>query len=390
MRLHLRRSAKRPASTDTADAADEAAKPTKRRRLRRPWRWPWSTFIAVVLVLLGVTSMLYPTAASWVDQYNQSHLIAGYEHEVDTADPSAAEQLAMAHRYNESLTFGAELKANERLPYGYGTSSDAQLTYDNLLKTTPSGMMARLIIPSIDVDLPVYHGTSDATLLKGLGHLEGTSLPVGGKSTHAVITGHRGLAEATMFTNLNKVKVGDTIRIEIFGEALTYQVRSSVVVEPDEREKLKIVPGKDLLTLVTCTPLGINTHRILVTAERIPNPEPDPGVGRASEVPRFPWWIVVYAGALILGVVVVWRSGYTAAKTHQRKLEAAKTSAEKDDEPEKAADTVAAADTDGVDAMTTAPEPATDEQGHDGGGALAQPWEFDPWDGAPDTDSRRE
>ena len=264
--------------------------------------------------------MLYPTAASWVDQYNQSQIISGYSSEVERAVPAAQIQLEMAQRYNEALKFGAELQAGERLPTGSGKNQDAQMKYNEILKSTPSGMMARLSIPKIDLDLPVYHGTSDAVLLQGLGHLEGTSLPVGGDSTHAVITGHRGLAQATMFTYLDRVAVGDTFRIEIFGEVLTYEVRNTQVIEPDESEKLRIVPGKDLITLVTCTPLGINTHRILVTGERVPTPETTAKVGEQPQVPHFPWWLVAYLVVIAVSVLFVWRAGYpTSAKTKKKK-----------------------------------------------------------------------
>ncbi|MFP7706558.1 class C sortase [Trueperella sp. LYQ141] len=310
-RTDLRIRAENVESVETAKRHDKRGLLRRNQQVRRQWHWPWSTFIAVLLVVLGVGSMVYPSAASWVDQYNQSHIISGYENEVQAAKPAASEQLALARRYNTSLTFGAELEAHHRLPSGTGTSNDNQLNYNDLLVTSPSGMMARLQIPSIDLDLPVYHGTSDDTLLKGLGHLEGTSLPVGGADTHAVITGHRGLASATMFTNLDKVEVGDDIRIEIFGEILTYQVRTIEVVEPEEQEKLRIVPGKDLLTLVTCTPLGINTHRILVTAERIPTPEADAVTGEKPQVPRFPWWIVIYVVTLVAGGIIIWRAGYS-------------------------------------------------------------------------------
>lgn len=283
------------------------------------WRWPWAAFFAALLVVLGVGSMLYPTAAGWVDQYNQSQIISGYTTEVGTAVPEAKVQLEMAKRYNEALNFGAEIQAGERLPTGFGDNSDAELKYNEILKTTPSGMMARLAIPKIDLDLPIYHGTSDATLMEGLGHLEGTSLPVGGESTHAVITGHRGLAQATMFTYLDKVKVGDTFRIEIFGEVLTYEVRSTQVVDPDESEKLRIVPGRDLVTLVTCTPLGINSHRILVAAERIPTPETAPTVGEKPQVPHFPWWLLIYAAVIVAAGIFVWRAGYYQAPAGVKK-----------------------------------------------------------------------
>ena len=143
-----------------------------------------------------------------------------------------------------------------------------------------------------------------------MGHLEGTSLPVGGVGTRAVITGHRGLANATMFTNLDKVGEGDTFTIEVFGEVLTYRVAQTKVVEPEQTEELRADPDRDLVTLVTCTPLGINTHRILVTGERIPTPDQDTAPGERPDVPRFPWWAVALGIGVVLDAIYVWRAGY--------------------------------------------------------------------------------
>ena len=228
-------------------------------------------YLTGFLVLLGVGLLIYPQAAAWFAQLNQTELTVEYNKAIENAVPNAREQLAAARAYNDALTTGTLIPANERLPRLAGESSDTvevngrTWTYEELLSTKGSPIMARLRIPKIDVDLPVYHGTSDETLLKGAGHLEGTALPVGGASTRSVITAHRGLAEATMFTNLDKVEPGDRFTVEVFGEVLTYEVRDVVVVEPEETEHLSVEAGRDLVTLVTCTPLGINSHRILVT-----------------------------------------------------------------------------------------------------------------------------
>lgn len=181
--------------------------------------------------------------------------------------------------------------------------------------------MARIKIPAINVDLPVYHGTSDQVLLEGVGHLEGTALPVGGPSTHAVLTGHRGLAEAELFTNLDRVEVGDTFTVEVFGEVLTYQVRQTQVVEPTDTETLYPVLGEDLITLVTCTPLGINTQRILVTGERItPTPIEDvKAMGTRPEVPGPPWWAAVIAVAFVSVCYYVYVSGRPQRRSHPRR-----------------------------------------------------------------------
>jgi len=281
--------------------------------VRRRWRPHWLAIIAACLAWLGMLLFLYPTVAGWVSQYNQSLLIEGYSVAVaDGLDPTASEQLALARRYNEALTSGALLQAGERLPTGAGSSSDDSFDYRAILRGGRTDVMARLRIAAIGVDLPVYHGTSDDTLERGAGHLEGTSLPVGGAGTHAVLTAHRGLANATMFTHLDRVRVGDEFVVEVLGEALTYRVREVVVVDPDETEALRHVPGEDLVTLVTCTPLGINTQRILVTGERIlPTPVRDlEAAGEVPDIPGFPWWAVFLAAGTAAAGVYIWRSGY--------------------------------------------------------------------------------
>lgn len=164
----------------------------------------------------------------------------------------------------------------------------------------------------IDVDLPIYHGTSDVTLLRGIGHLEGTALPVGGNGTHAVLTGHRGLAESELFTHLDRLAVGDTFTIEVFGQVLTYRVGETKVVDPSDTETLYPVRGKDLVTLVTCTPLGINSQRILVTGERVtPTPARDLAhAGARPDIPGFPWWVVVIGAAVAVLTLYVWWMGH--------------------------------------------------------------------------------
>lgn len=169
--------------------------------------------------------------------------------------------------------------------------------------------MGRVRIPSIELDLPIYHGTDDQTLLEGIGHLEGTSLPVGGSDTRTVLTGHRGLAQARMFTDLDAVEIGEVFTLEVFGEVLAYRVSEKKVVEPEATESLQAVPGKDLATLLTCTPIGINTHRILLTGERIALPAVEGSAApfSAPTVPGFPWWALGLAATIIaVGLYIRW------------------------------------------------------------------------------------
>jgi len=306
----------------TARTPRTRASSIQKHRRPRAWRLSVSALVTSIMAVTGMGLLAYPTAASWVSQYNQSKVTADYSAQVDEARPDAKTQIAQAHAYNDALSAGAVLEANNHVPTGAGSSSDNSLSYASILKANDEGLMARLKIPSISLDLPVYHGTADDTLLKGLGHLEGTSLPVGGEGTRSVITGHRGLAEATMFTHLDKVKDGDSLIIEVFGEVLTYRVTSTKVVEPEETEALRTEAGKDLLTLVTCTPLGINTHRILLTGERIyPTPAKDvAAAGKRPEVPAFPWWAVALVAGLVVVGLYLWRSGYAAARAKERAL----------------------------------------------------------------------
>ncbi|WP_431710941.1 class C sortase [Glutamicibacter uratoxydans] len=283
---------------------------------KRSWRPSKLTILSVILAVVGMSVLLYPSAASWMSSYNQSKLIENFTHSIDEASPGPVQQIATAHAYNDALSSGVRLDANTNVPTGEGTSADKSLVYEDMLATAQSDIMARVRIPTIDVDLPIYHGTSDETLLKGAGHLEGSHLPVGGTDTHSVITAHRGLAQSTMFSNLDRVEVGDTFTIEVFGEVLSYQVRETKVVEPEDTDTLRTVYGKDMVTLVTCTPLGVNSHRILVTGERItPTPAEDLEVaGQAPNIPGFPWWAASYGAGLLLSGIYLWRAGYTDAK----------------------------------------------------------------------------
>jgi len=261
-------------------------------------------------------------AAAWLSSYNQSQVIRNAEENIDSLTPGKEDQLAAAHAYNDALTAGVSLEAGGNIPVGTGNLSNVDLRYDEILNANGQGLMGRIKIPGINVDLPIYHGTSDATLLKGAGHLEGSHLPVGGESTRSVVTAHRGLANATMFTNLDKVRSGDTFTVEVLGEVLTYRVFDIQVIDPDETSSLRVMPGRDLVTLITCTPLGINSQRIVVTGERItPTPPQDlANAGAAPTIPGFPWWAVIgSAGALLIGVYAR-RQGFVDARVRKHQV----------------------------------------------------------------------
>ncbi|MDQ7878371.1 class C sortase [Microbacterium sp. QXD-8] len=285
-----------------------------RRRARR--RFPWSAAALALGFLLGIAVLLYPATAAWFTQFQQSQRIDALSETVrDLTVESRHAAIKDAAAYNDALVDGTSVvAAGENKPVA---DPSADTGYEQLLHADDTGLMARIKIPSIDVDLPIYHGTTDETLAKGVGHLEGTALPIGGPSTHSVLTGHRGLADAELFTNLDKVAVGDTFTIEVFGEVLTYQVTDTKVVEPEQTETLYPQRGADLVTLVTCTPLGINTHRILVTGERVlPTPVRDmDAAGQRPDIPAFPWWALGLGGSmLVAGAYVVFSARRRAAR----------------------------------------------------------------------------
>lgn len=302
----------------------QEAPTSPRPKARAKWRLRWGALGLAILILTGMGVTLYPHVASWISQYYQSQLIEQVTDPKNqqAKDPSVEDQLRDAHEYNSLLVGGAFLAADANKP-----EADAyqvgEFQYNEMLKASDSGIMGRLRIPSIKVDLPVYHGTSDETLLKGVGHLEGTSLPVGGLNQHSVLTAHRGLPQATLFNDLGDVKLGDTFTVEVLGEVLTYRVMDSRVVDPTDTDSLRVVAGNDLMTLVTCTPLGINTHRILVTGERItPTPIKDvQSAGATPNIPGFPWWTLWIGGTVIVLTGYVWKAGSPRPQQTKERLD---------------------------------------------------------------------
>ena len=223
-----------------------------------------STIILILVFFVGLSVMLYPTISDYVNQRNQSRAVASYAQDVDKmtdADYSAY--------FDAADAFNAQVAANENALY----RPDQLSGYNETLDITGTGIMGYITISKIGVELPIYHGTSDGVLQIAAGHLEGTSLPVGGESTHAVISAHRGLPSAKLFTNLDQLEVGDTFTITVLDRELTYEVDKISIVLPTEVDELKVVDGKDYVTLMTCTPYGINTHRLLVRDRRVETPD---------------------------------------------------------------------------------------------------------------------
>ena len=222
--------------------------------------------LAAVLFLLALGLTLYPVVSNWYSQRHQSQIQTAYREVLEQTDTAELERIReQAAAYNAAITPGAAEEA-----YTQESIVAASENYVNQLNLGGTGIMGYVVIPKIDVDLPIYHGTRSDSLDKGTGHLLGSSLPVGGESTHTIITGHSGMASQKMFTDLEQLQEGDVFYLRVLDETLAYEVKAVHTVLPHDTSFLGIVPGEDLCTLVTCTPTGINTHRLLVQGSRIP------------------------------------------------------------------------------------------------------------------------
>lgn len=227
----------------------------------------FTTILLVLILLTGVSLLLYPTVSDYWNSFHQSQAIASYVEAVAEIDNTDYEKM-----WQEAVAYNEKLKENS----GRWTPTDEELEeYERLLNVSDTGIMGYIEIPKIKVSLPIYHGTDEAILQIAIGHIPGSSLPVGGKGTHCVVSGHRGLPSAKLFTDLDQLEEGDLFMMRILDETLTYEVDQVRIVEPEELSDLEIDEDKDLCTLVTCTPYGINSHRLLVRGHRVENLKED-------------------------------------------------------------------------------------------------------------------
>ncbi len=258
-----------------------------------------STIALVAIFFVGLSVLLYPTISDFWNEKRQSQAIVNYDDLiVDLTPEDYSDYFSKADSYNEKIR-------NMSFPFlGHKNIADE---YYSTLDVNGDGMMGYITIEKIKVQLPIYHGTSDKVLNSAVGHVEGSSLPVGGVSTHAVLSAHRGLPSAKLFTNLDKLEVGDVFTVRILDRTVTYQVDQVLIVLPEETDNLNIVSGEDYCTLVTCTPYGINTHRMLVRGTRIENIEPDRVVNVITEAYQIDPLIVTPAvAAPILGLLLIY------------------------------------------------------------------------------------
>lgn len=257
-----------------------------------------STIIIALVFLAGLGFLLYPTVSNLWNRAHQSRAIATYTKQVEKLDDSQnKEMLKAARKYNKSL-----LKKSDH----WKLSKKDKKKYESLLDVSGTGIMGYIEIPKIDCSLPIYHGTDEGALQIAIGHLEGSSLPVGGKSTHCVLSGHRGLPSARLFTDLDQMEEGDVFVLNVLGRKLAYEVDQIKVVLPDEMSDLEIVQGKDLCTLVTCTPYGINTHRLLVRGHRTKYIEETVvRVQKEAEKKETGIWLLAGGGAVFLIIIII-------------------------------------------------------------------------------------
>ena len=257
-----------------------------------------STIIIALIFLAGLGFLLYPTVSNLWNRAHQSRAIATYTKQVEKLDDSQnKEMLKAARKYNKSL-----LKKSDH----WKLSKKDKKKYESLLDVSGTGIMGYIEVPKIDCSLPIYHGTDEGALQIAIGHLEGSSLPVGGKSTHCVLSGHRGLPSARLFTDLDQMEEGDVFVLNVLGRKLAYEVDQIKVVLPDEMSDLEIVQGKDLCTLVTCTPYGINTHRLLVRGHRTKYIEETVvRVQKEEEKKETGIWLLAGGGTVFLIIIII-------------------------------------------------------------------------------------
>ncbi len=262
--------------------------------------------ILVMMLLTGIFLLTYPTFADWWNSFHASRAIADYSKQIENMDHEEFETMkAEADAYNQTL-----LDLDDR----YEPSAEEIAEYKSILNPAGNGIMGYIDIPKIRITLPIYHTTDESVLQIAIGHIPGTSLPVGGESTHCALSGHTGLPSARLFTDIDKLKEGDTFRMQILDETLTYEVDQIRTVLPKELQDLQIEEGKDYCTLVTCTPYGINTHRLLVRGHRVETEEILHVT--ADAVQMNPYYTAIAVGVVLLIVLIGGWLIFTAFRSH--------------------------------------------------------------------------
>ena len=270
-----------------------------------------TTVLLLAVLLVGAALLAYPSFSNYWNSFRQTRMISHYAEQMTQVDTERYQaMLQEARDYNQTLLSRTNV---------YALSETQRKQYENLLNVTGTGTIGYIEIPSISCTLPIYHGTSDAVLQVAVGHLDWTSLPVGGESSHSVLSGHRGLPSARLFTDLDRLVEGDLFMLRILDEMLTYEVDQIRIVEPQDTETLMVEPGKDLCTLVTCTPYGVNTHRLLVRGHRVANIEKAKKIHITADAVQIEPLLVAPVVAMpILLILMIWLMLPQKPKYHGR------------------------------------------------------------------------
>lgn len=271
--------------------------------------------IRLIVLLIALSLLLYPTVSNYLYELHGSHIVDNYDEKINqTSEKEKAIMFKAAREYNKRLAENQPVIGD-----GFSQAEVGSEEYEQLLKINDAGMMGYIRIPLVDEEIPLYHGVEDKILQVGIGHIMESSLPVGGKSTHAVLIGHSGLPSKLLFTHLEELKKGNIFYIRILDKTLAYRVDNISTVLPDETESLYVVPDKDYVTLITCTPYGQNTHRLLVRGERIPyreavKTEPD----EIDFSLKIPFEIKVLLISILALLMILWAIKKHGEKTEER------------------------------------------------------------------------
>ena len=262
---------------------------------------PLLFLMSIIIFIIGIGIFAYPAVSNYLAQINQREVITVYDNQIDESHQEEIErQWELAEIYNDNLA-GDPLHD----PFIPGSGYALPDNYLEVLNVSGDGVIGYIEIPKINVYLPIYHGTDEEVLQKGAGHLEGSALPIGGKGRNSVISAHRGLPSAELFTRLDEMEISDVFYIHVLDEILAYEVYGIDVIEPEQLEELSFVENEDLVTLLTCTPYAVNTHRLLVRGQRIAYVEEEADKIRQQAHDGISKWLYEYLFAILLGIILL-------------------------------------------------------------------------------------
>ncbi len=303
---------KEPLTKDLTAEEPQDKKKGKQKKKKKKKKVSITNILLVLIMLTGIGILAYPSVSDWWNSMHATQAIAGYVEAVETMSKEEKEAIfAKAKEYNDSLPNGVN----------FNISEEQYAEYASILDITGTGIMGYIQIQSIGVNLPVYHGVDEGILQIAVGHIPGSSFPIGGERTHAIMSGHRGLPSAKLFSDLDKLKEGDVFAVTVLDETFTYMIDQIRIVLPEETDELAIVDDKEYATLVTCTPYGVNSHRMLMRGHRIANID---GKATPADAVKIPTYIVIPAVGIpllfvvLLGMLIYYRKrkpGKTAQET---------------------------------------------------------------------------